>query len=168
MMENSQLSTFIFHLSTFNFSPLTPKPKNTMINYRVSKVKNPGKNAVEGTQYYANKTVKSGEYTFEDLASDISYSTTVTKADAKAVLASIKPFIIKALLAGEVVVLDDLGRLQVTIQSKCFSEDTMGASDFSPAAMVKGHRILFRPEKQLKKEVAAGITLHRMSSEALN
>ena len=138
-----------------------------MINYRVSKVKNPGKNAVEGTQYYANKTVKSGEYTFEDLASDISYSTTVTKADAKAVLASIKPFIIKALLAGEVVVLDDLGRLQVTIQSKCYSQDAMAASDFSPAAMVKGHKILFRPEKQLKKEVAAGITLHRMASEAL-
>ena len=123
---------------------------------------------IRNLENIANKTVKSGEYTFEDLASDISYSTTVTKADAKAVLASIKPFIIKALLAGEVVVLDDLGRLQVTIQSKCFSEDTMGASDFSPAAMVKGHRILFRPEKQLKKEVAAGITLHRMSSEALN
>ena len=135
------------------------------INYKISRCKNPGKNAVEGTTYYSNKAQKTSDYTFDDLASDISYSTTVTKADAMAVLASIKPFITRALLGGQVVVLQDLGRLQVTIQSKCFSQDTMSASDFSPSMMIKGHKIIFRPEKGLKSDIASGIQLHRLTEE---
>lgn len=135
------------------------------INYKISRCKNPGKNAVEGTTYFSNKAQKTSDYTFDDLASDISYSTTVTKADAMAVLASIKPFITRALLGGQVVVLQDLGRLQVTIQSKCFSEDTMSASDFSPSMMIKGHKIIFRPEKGLKNDIASGIQLHRLTEE---
>mgnify|MGYP003290151917 CR=1 FL=1 len=135
------------------------------INYKISRCKNPGKNAVEGTTYYSNKAQKTSDYTFDDLASDISYSTTVTKADAMAVLASIKPFITRALLGGQVVVLQDLGRLQVTIQSKCFSQDTMSASDFSPSMMIKGHKIIFRPEKGLKNDIASGIQLHRLTEE---
>ena len=135
------------------------------INYKISRCKNPGKNAVEGSTYYSNKAQKTSDYTFEDLASDISYSTTVTKADAMAVLASIKPFITRALLGGQVVVLQDLGRLQVTIQSKCFSQDTMSASDFSPSMMIKGHKIIFRPEKGLKNDIASGIQLHRLTEE---
>lgn len=135
------------------------------INYKISRCKNPGKNAVEGTTYYSNKAQKTSDYTFDDLASDISYSTTVTKADAMAVLASIKPFITRALLGGQVVVLQDLGRLQVTIQSKCFSQDTMSTSDFSPSMMIKGHKIIFRPEKGLKNDIASGIQLHRLTEE---
>lgn len=135
------------------------------INYKVSRCKNPGKNAVEGTTYFSNKAQKTSDYTFDDLASDISYSTTVTKADAMAVLASIKPFITRALLGGQVVVLQDLGRLQVTIQSKCFSQDAMAASDFSPSTMIKGHKIIFRPEKGLKNDIASGIQLHRLTEE---
>ena len=82
-----------------------------------------------------------------------------------AVLASIKPLITRALLGGQVVVLQDLGRLQVTIQSKCFSQDTMSASDFSPSMMIKGHKIIFRPEKGLKNDIASGIQLHRLTEE---
>ncbi len=92
---------------------------------------------------------------------------TVTKADAMAVLAGIKPFVTKALLGGQVVVLQDLGRLQVSLQGKCYSRDTMAASDFSPAAMIRGHKILFRPETKLKKDVASGISLKRVSSDAM-
>ena len=137
-----------------------------MINYRISKVKNP--NGTEGTDYYSAKAVKTGEYTFDDLASDVSYSTTVTKADAKAVLASIKPFILKALLAGQVVVLDDLGRLQVTLQSKCYTQADMKAVDFNPTSKIKGHRILFRPEVDLKRSVAGGISLKRIGENNNN
>ena len=136
-----------------------------MINYKVSKCKNP--KGVEGTTYYSGKAVKTGEYTFEDLAADINNSTTVTKADAMAVLASIKPFITKALLSGQVVVLQDLGRLQVTLQSKCYTQEDMADEDFSPAAKFKGHRIVFRPEVKLKNDVRAGISLKRISSEAM-
>ena len=78
---------------------------NTMITYAVKKTRNPKNPEVD---YFAGRAIKTGEYTFEDLATDINNSTTVTKADAMAVLASIKPFISKALINGQVVVLDDL------------------------------------------------------------
>jgi len=136
-----------------------------MINYKVSKCKNP--KGVEGTTYYSGKAVKTGEYTFEDLANDINNSTTVTKADAMAVLASIKPFITKALLSGQVVVLSDLGRFQVTLQGKCYTSETMNAEGFTPASMIKGHRITFRPDVQLKRDVAGSLSLKRLSSEAM-
>lgn len=88
---------------------------------------------------------KNGEYDFKQLTEDINNSTTVTAADAYAVLKSMKSFIQKALLAGQVVVLDDLCRIQVGITGKCYSQDTMTASDFSPSAMIKGVHINFRP-----------------------
>lgn len=136
------------------------------VNYKITKCKNPGKNAVAGTTYYANRSVKTSDYTFEDLATDISTATTVTKADAKAVLASIKPFIVRALLNGEVVVLEDLGRFSVSLHSKCFSQDAMAASDFSPSAMITGHKINFRPEVNLKKEIASKLNFKRIVPEA--
>ena len=130
------------------------------VTYAVRKCKNPGKNAVEGTTYFACRAIKNpDDYKFADLADDISLSTTVTRGDALAVLAAIKPFITKALLAGRTVVLEDLGRFQVSLQSKCFSQDAMAASDFSPLEQIKGHRILFRPEVALKKEVASKLSL---------
>ena len=135
-----------------------------MITYKVSKCRNPKYPEVN---YFKGTTVKTGEYTFEDLAADINNSTTVTKADAMAVLASIKPFITKALLGGQVVVLDDLGRFQVTLQGKCYPQEVMKAEDFSPSAQIKSHRILFRPEPKLKKDISKGISLKRISSEHL-
>lgn len=135
------------------------------INYKITKCKNPGKNAVEGVAYYSARSIKTSDYTFEDLANDINNSTTVTKADAMAVLASIKPFITKALLNGQAVVLQDIGRFFVSLQGKCYSQDAMAASDFSPSAQIKGHKIIFRPEVGLKRDVAAGISLKRITND---
>ena len=101
-----------------------------MITYKVSKCKNP--NGADDTIYYSGKAVKTGEYTFDDLAADINNSTTVTKADAMAVLASVKPFITKALLGGQVVVLQDIGRFQVTLQGKCYPAAAIEIDEFSP------------------------------------
>ena len=136
------------------------------INYKVTRCKNPGKSAVQGVHYFAGRAVKTSDYTFEDLANDINNSTTVTKADALAVLASIKPFITKALLNGQAVVLNDIGRFQISLQGKCYSQDAMAASDFSPSAMITGHKIVFRPEVGLKKSIAGGISLKRIVPEA--
>ena len=136
-----------------------------MINYKVSRTKNP--NGIEGTTYYSAKAVKTGDYTFEQLAEDINNSTTVTKADAMAVLASIKPFITKALLAGQSVVLQDLGRFQVTLQGKCYAQADIAAEDFNPASKIKSHRIIFKPDVKLKRDVAGGLSLKRLSSDAM-
>ena len=43
----------------------------------------------------------------------------------------------------------------------------MNAEDFSPSAQIRSHRIVFRPEVELKKEVAKGFKLQRISSEAM-
>ena len=135
-----------------------------MITYAVKKTRNP---KYPGTDYYAGRAIKTGEYTFEDLAEDINNSTTVTKADAMAVLASVKPYITRALLNGQVVALQDIGRFQVTLQGKCYPAEVLSNKEFKPSEMIRGHKIVFRPEGKLKKAIADGFQLKRVSSEAL-
>ena len=136
-----------------------------MINYKVSKCKNP--KGVEGTDYYSCKASKTSDYTFKELAQDIAYSTTCTKADALAVLSSIKPFVQNALLSGRRVVLEDLGSFVIGIRSKCFTRETMEADEFLPSSMIKGHTVRFRPEVELKKDIAKAIQYKRIGSEAM-
>ena len=134
------------------------------ITYKVAKCRNPRNPDVD---YYKGTAVKTGDYSFDDLAEDIALATTCTKGDILAVLASIKPFITKALLNGNRVVLNDLGAFHISVQGKCYPKEILSAEDFSPSAQIKGHRIVFRPEVNLKKEVAKGFKLQRISSEAM-
>ena len=134
------------------------------VTYAVTKCRNP-KNP--DANYFKGTVQKTGELTMEKLAKRINDSTTVTTADCYAVLKSMKEHIIEALTEGQVVVLDDLGRFQITIQGKCYSEDAMSAEDFSPSAKITGHKIVFRPDAALKKEVARDFKLQRISSEAM-
>ncbi len=135
------------------------------ITYAVKKTRNP--KGAEGTEYFHAKTIKTGELTLEKLAKRINNSTTVTQTDCRAVLISMKDHIIEALTEGQVVVLDDLGRFQVSLQGKCYPAEVMQAEDFSPAAQIKSHRIVFRPDVKLKKAVAMDFSLKRISSEAM-
>ena len=134
------------------------------ITYKVAKCRNP-KNP--DAEYYKGTAVKTGDYSFDNLAEDIALATTCTKGDILAVLASIKPFITKALLNGNRVVLNDLGAFHISVQGKCYPKEILSAEDFSPSAQIKSHRIVFRPEVNLKKEVAKGFKLQRISSEAM-
>ena len=135
------------------------------ITYRVSKCSNPKYPEVD---YFKGTAVKTGDYSFEDLADDIALATTCTKGDIMAVLASIKPFITKALLGGQRVVLNDLGSFHIGIQGKCYNQEAMQRDDFSPSAFIRGHRIIFRPEVKLKKDIAKGFSLKRISSDAMD
>ena len=132
------------------------------IAYKVVKCRNPKNPDVD---YFHGVAVKNSNYDFEDLADDIALATTCTKGDIMAVLASIKPFITKALLGGQRVVLNDLGSFHISLQGKCYNAERMATKDFSPSAMIKSHRIIFRPEIQLKKDVAKELKLQRVSSE---
>ena len=104
----------IIHVADFSINQIIIQSfnlklyKTMAITYKVTKCRNPRNPDVD---YYTGKAVKTGEYTFSDLARDINNSTTITEADATAVLKAMKHFITKALLKGEVVVLQDLGRL---------------------------------------------------------
>ena len=134
------------------------------ITYAVKKVRNPKNPDVD---YFHGAAIKTGELTMEKLAKRINNSTTVTQADCRAVLISMQEHIIEALTEGQVVVLDDLGRFQVTLQGKCYNAERMATEDFSPSAMIKGHKIVFRPDATLKREVAKDFKLKRISSEAM-
>ncbi len=134
------------------------------ITYAVKKVSNPKYPEVD---YFHGQAIKTGELTMEKLARRINNSTTVTQSDCYAVLKSMKEHIIEALCEGQVVVLDDLGRFQVTLQGKCYNAETMQNEEFSPSSYIKGHKIVFRPDAALKKEVALDFSLKRISSDAL-
>ena len=134
------------------------------ITYAVKKVSNPKYPEVD---YFHGQAIKTGELTMEKLARRINNSTTVTQSDCYAVLKSMKDHIIEALTEGQVVVLDDLGHFQITLQGKCYNAEAMQNEEFSPSSYIKGHKIVFRPDAALKKEVAMGFSLKRISSEAL-
>ena len=134
------------------------------ITYAVKKVSNPRNRDVD---YFHGQAIKTGELTLDKLAKRINNSTTVTQADCRAVLVSMKDHIIEALTEGQVVVLDDLGRFQVSLQGKCYPAEVLTDKEFSPSSMIKGHRIVFRPEVELKKAVAMDFKLQRISSEAM-
>ena len=134
------------------------------ITYKVVKCRNP-KNPE--TDYFHGVAVKTGDYDFEDLADDIALATTCTKGDIMAVLASIKPFITKALLNGNRVVLNDLGAFIMGVRGKCYDQTRMKTEDFSPSAMIKGWTLKFQPEVKLKKSLREGFGLKRVSSEVM-
>ena len=134
------------------------------ITYAVKKVRNPKNPDVD---YFHGAAIKTGELTMDKLAKRINHSTTVTQADCYAVLKSMQEHITEALTEGQVVVLDALGRFQITLQGKCYDAARMSSLDFSPSAMIKGHRIVFRPDATLKKEIAKDFKLKRISSEVL-
>ena len=117
--------------------------------------------------YFHGRAVKTSDYDFEDLADDVQMSTTITEADVLGVLRAMKGYIVKALLAGRVVVLNDIGRFQIALKGKCYSAESLQDKEFSPSSMIKGHRIVFRPEAKLKSAIASGLTLKRISSEAM-
>lgn len=68
--------------------------------------------------YACDRAVKTGDYSFKELAEEIQFSTTVTKADVVAVLTAAKEYIKKGLLAGQRVVLDEFGSLRVSLKRR--------------------------------------------------
>ena len=135
------------------------------ITYQIKKVKNP--NGVQGTEYYAARAVKTSDYTFDELVEDINDSTTITQADAFAVLKAMKKYIKQALLAGRRVVLSDLGAFKVSLSGKCYTRELMEDEGFTPVSFIKDVNVSFRPEAKLIKEIRAEHSLKRVSSEAM-
>ena len=133
-----------------------------MINYKVTKCRNP---KFPDANYFKGTVQKTGELNFEKLAKRINDSTTVTMADCYAVLKSMKQHIVEALYEGQVVVLEDIGRFQVSLQGKCYPEEVLTSEEFKPSEMIKGWKVIFRPDPQLKSEIRKEFKLKRLSSE---
>ena len=130
------------------------------ITYKVTKCRNP---KYPDDNYYTGRAVKTGDYSFEDIAE----ITTVTKTDAMAVLAAMRSKIKKALLAGQLVVLNDLGAFVIGIRGKSYNAATLADEEFLPASYIKGWSLRFQPEVRLKKEIAKDFKLKRISSDAM-
>jgi predicted histone-like DNA-binding protein len=133
-----------------------------MINYKVTKCRNP---KFPDDSYFKGTAVKTGELNFEKLAKRINDSTTVTMADCYAVLKSMKQHIVEALHEGQVVVLEDIGRFQVSLQGKSYPEAVLADKEFKPSEMIRGWKVIFRPETKLKNEIRKEFKLKRISSE---
>ena len=135
------------------------------VTYKVVACTNPAGD--EGVDYAACRAVKTGDYDFKALTEDIQFATTLTKADVVAVLTAAKEYIKKGLLAGQRIVLNEIGSLQMNLRGKCFNQSRITSADFDPSAYIKGVGIRFRPEADLLKYVRAEYSVKRVASDLM-
>ena len=136
------------------------------VTYQVVGCSNP--KGAEGVEYATNRTVKTGDYTFKELAEDIQFATTVTHPDVVAVLTAMKEYIKKHLLQGQRIIMDELGSLQVNMQSKCFAQSVIPSDSFDPYSFIKKVGIRFRPEADLLKYIRSNRALKRVPSALMS
>lgn len=135
------------------------------ITYKVLRCSNP--KGSQGVLYATDRAVKTGDYSFDELAEDIQFSTTVTKADVVAVLTAAQEYIKKGLLAGQRVVLDEIGALRLGLNAKCFRQSEIGGDEFDPSTKITGVHVSFRPDAKLIKNLRANYSVKRISSSLM-
>ena len=135
------------------------------ITYQIVGCTNP--KGAEGVDYATNRAVKTGDYDFRQLADDIQFATTATKADIVAVLTAAKEFIKTHLLQGQRIVLSEIGALQANLSSKCFAQTAIGADSFDPSSYIRGVGIRFRADADLLRYVRTNRSLKRVPSALL-
>ena len=114
------------------------------INYSVSPRINP-KDKDLPMRYYG-KVQSSGTVTFDTLADDIAYATTLTDGDVSNVLRALVKQIKKHLADGKIVQLDGLGSFQFQLSGK----GALSESDYS-TSLIKNMRIQFRPGRLVRE-----------------
>lgn len=136
------------------------------VAYQVVGCSNP--KGSEGVEYATNRAIKTGDYDFKQLAEDIQFATTATKADIVAVLTAAKEFIKTHLLQGQRIVLSEIGALQVNMKSKCFAQSVISTDSFDPYSYIKNVGIRFRAEADLLKYVRTNRNLKRVPSALMS
>ena len=127
------------------------------VSYSVVPRKNPAKKS-EPAKYYAQAQA-SGELDFEELCEAITSRSTCTETDVRAAISGILYEVKRALKAGRIARLGDLGSLQIGLNS----EGAASVKEFS-GSMIKGAHLIFRPGKtlaELIKEVCKVKTTER-------
>ena len=114
------------------------------INYSVSPRVNP-KDKDLPMRYYG-KVQASGTVSFDTLAEDIAYATTLTDGDVSNVLRALVKQIKKHLADGKIVQLDGLGSFQFQLSGK----GALSESDYS-TSLIKNMRIQFRPGRLVRE-----------------
>ena len=112
------------------------------VSYSVVPRTNPAKKS-EPAKYYAQAQA-SGELDFEELCEAITSRSTCTETDVRAAISGILYEVKRALKAGRIARLGDLGSLQIGLNS----EGAASVKEFS-GSMIKGAHLIFRPGKTL-------------------
>ena len=113
------------------------------VTYSVVPRKNPAKKD-ESAKYYAQAQA-SGELDFEELCEGITSRSTCTETDVRAAISGILYEAKRALKAGRIVRLGDLGSLQIGLNSE---GSCVGQGVFQVSLITAAH-IIFRPGKTL-------------------
>jgi predicted histone-like DNA-binding protein len=117
------------------------------ILYEVKERKNPQTPGVPGKYYPA--VVRTQTITFNALTKEIAARSTVSKADAAAVLYSLEELIIEHLKNSNGVRLGSLGTIYPTLTGK----GAPSVAEFNAGEHIDGVRVRFLPAKALKDEV---------------
>lgn len=113
------------------------------VPYSVSGRRKPG--VKDGPVKYYAQVQASDECPFKTLTRTAADRSTVTAADAKAVMDNVMTVLKEKLAAGQIVRIDDLGSFRVAISTEGVEE-----ADKFTAANIKKARIVFTPCKELK------------------
>ena len=113
------------------------------VSYSVSARKNPAK-PQEAPKFYA-QVQATDECTFDVLTRAAADRSTVTSADAKAVMDNVMNIAKEKLASGQIVRINDLGSFRLAI-----STEGVESADKFTAANIKKARIVFVPCKELK------------------
>lgn len=126
------------------------------INYSIAKMKNPNdKGAPE--KFYA-KAQASGTVDINELAEEISYSTTLTDGDVLNVIRALVKQINKHIAKGEIVKLENLGSFQAQISS----DGAETEEEFS-TANIRKVSLQFRPGIGLRGQLSLdNLTFHKV------
>jgi len=114
------------------------------IKFNIQEIGNP-QDANAPKKFYA-RPVNNGEVTLEDLASDISHSSSINEADVMAVLYSLVREIPRNISRGYIVRLGGLGSFRLGTNST--GSDSM---EETTAANIFRKRVLFQNGKRIKK-----------------
>ena len=125
-----------------------------MINYSVSPRLNP-RDKEAAPKYYASAQ-RVQTISLDDMAKNISHSTTATRADVLAVLTALIDEMTTELAKGNSIVLGELGTFRFTLTSK----GAVTAEDFK-VDMIKKASVRYYPSKTIKT-IYDGLTYNRV------
>lgn len=127
-----------------------------VINYSIAQMKNPNDKGAPA-KYYA-KAQASGSVDINELAEEISYSTTLTDGDVLNVIRALVKQINKHISKGEIVKLENLGSFQAQISS-----DGAEAEEEFSTANIRKVSLQFRPGIGLRGQLSLdNLTFHKV------
>ena len=101
------------------------------------------------------RTVARGRYGFDQMADDISNACSLTRADVAAALTAMLEYTQAALLDGQIVELEGIGRFRITVEAGLCTPDEAVRRGLCADDVIRKYNVRFRPDARLSKHVAS-------------